>query len=231
MMGLRVEAVNGGRPNLGSAFTRSISKVHGALLFLDVLLGLIMGDNPRDRFSDTLAKTYVVKHASPVMPIVGSGRDWTWSRANRPAVAGKWSGRVDPLGSAGFGVFLIVVATIALSYPGLHVILADWIRSWSANGLTWPPAELAPAVFWFFTAMGSWSIISAVLRYLMGWSPWRAPQDIVGGVFNFLLAYLVRFYGFDFFTWRIIIPMFIILVGAQILVGGLLHPPQGGYNR
>jgi len=231
LMGLRVEAVNGGRPSVGSALTRNLSKVHGALLFLDVLLGLMMGDNPRDRFSDTLAKTYVVRYGVPVITNVGGVHSFTWSRASGPAVARRWSGRGDPLDSAGFGVFLIVLAAIALNYPGIHIILADWVSSWSVNGLTWPPAELEPAVIWFLTAMGAWSLVSAVLRYNMGWSPWRAPQDIIGGVFNFLLAYLVRLYGFDFFTWSIIIPLFLVLVGAQILIGGLLRPHEGRHDQ
>jgi hypothetical protein len=73
-------------------------------------------------------------------------------------------------------------------------------------------------------AMGSWSIIVAAIRYLMNWNPHKAPQDIVGGVFNFLLAYLVRFYGFSFFNWRVVVPLLIVMVGAQMLVGGLLRP-------
>lgn len=227
LMGLRVQAVDGGHPSVSSALTRNLSKVHGALLLLDVLLGLLIGDDPRDRFTDTLANTYVTRHGGPAVPSLRRESGFAWSRMGGPTIRmGKWGSEADPLDSAGFGVFLIVVATIALNYQGLHIVLVEWVRSWGVSGLSWPPADLAPAAYWFFMAMGSWSIISATIRYLTGWSPWRAPQDIVGGVFNFLLAYLVRSYGFEFFTWSVMVPLFIVLIGAQIMIGGLLRPPR-----
>jgi len=225
MMGLRVEAENGGRPTAASAFIRSLSKIHGALLLFDALFGLLLGDDPRDRFTDTLAKTYVARYGSPKIPSLRGEHVFTGSRTSGPVVrVGDWGDRVDPLDSAGFGVFLIVVATVALNFQGLGAVLLEWIRSWGVSGLSWPPAELAPAAYWFFVAMGSWSIIAALIRYLTGWSPHKAPQDIVGGVFNFVLAYIIQFYGFDFFTWRFIIPLFIVMVGAQMFLGGLLRP-------
>ena len=227
LMGLRVEAESGGRPTVTQALIRSLSKLHGALLLLDVLLGLLMGDDPRERLTDTMAKTYVARYGSPVIPSLQGEHVFTGAPRSGPAIRmSDWGDRVDPLDSAGFGVFLIVVATIALNNPGLRTVMVEWVRSWGVSGLSWPPAELAPAAYWFFMAMGSWSILSAAIRYLMAWSPWRAPQDIVGGVFNFLLAYLVWSYGFSFFTWRVVVPLFIIMVGAQILVGGLLRPPR-----
>lgn len=225
LMGLRVEAENGGRPTAVSALVRNISKLHGAFLLFDVLLGLMLGDDPRDRFTDTLAKTYVARYGRPAVPSLRDGQVFTGAYSSRPVVRmGDWGDGVDPLDSAGFGVFLIVVATVALNYPGIGAVLADWVRSWSASGLSWPPSELAPAAYWFFMAMGSWSIISAAIRYTMAWNPHKAPQDIVGGVFNFLIAYLVKAYGFSFFTWRSVIPLFIVMIGAQLLVSGLIRP-------
>jgi uncharacterized RDD family membrane protein YckC len=225
LMGLRVEAESGGRPTAASALVRNVSKVHGALLFFDVLLGLLLGDDPRDRFTDTLAKTYVARYGSPVIPSLRREHVFTGAPRSGPVVRMSDGGdRVDPLGSAGFGVFLIVMATIALNFPGLSAVLVEWIHSWGVSGVSWPPSELATPVYWFFMAMGSWSIIVAAIRYLMNWYAHKAPQDIVGGVFNLLLAYLVRFYGFSFFNWRVVVPLFIVMVGAQMLVGGLLRP-------
>ena len=227
LMGLRVEAEAGGRPTVTQALTRSVSKVHGALLLLDVLIGLLMGEDPRDRFTDTLAKTYVARYGSPAIPSLREERVFAGAPRSWPALrAGDWGDGVDPLDSTGFGVLLIVVAAIALNNPGLPGVLVEWVRSWGVTGPSWPPADLAPAAYWFFMAMGSWSILSAALRYLMGWSPWRAPQDAVGGVFNFLLAYWVQTYGFSYFSWRMVVPLFIVMVGAQILVGGRLRPPR-----
>jgi uncharacterized RDD family membrane protein YckC len=224
LMGLRVEAENGGRPSAASALIRNVSKVHGALLFFDVLLGLLLGDNPNDRFTDTLAKTYVARYGSPIIPSLRGEHTFTGTTRSGPLVRmSDWGDGVDPLDSAGFGVFLIVIATLALNFQGLSTVLVEWVRSWSVSGVSWPPSELATPAYWFFMAMGSWSIIEAVIRYLMNWSPYKAPQGIVGGVFNFLLAYFVQFYGLSFFNWRVMVPLLIVMVGAQMLVGGLLR--------
>lgn len=228
LMGLRVEAGSGGRPTLVSALVRNISKVHGALLLLDVLLGLLLGDDPRDRFTDTLAKTYVVRGGSPAIPNLGDGKVFTSEpRSGHVVVMGDWGRGVDPLDSAGFGVFLVVAASITLNFPDLAVTLVEWIRGWGVSGVSWPPSELVTPVYWFLMAMGSWSIISAAIRYLMNWKPYRAPQDVVGGAFNFLLAYMVQYYGFSFFSWRIVVPLFIVFVGAQMLVSSLVRPRRG----
>jgi uncharacterized RDD family membrane protein YckC len=225
IMGLRVEAENGGRPTAASALIRNVSKVHGALLFFDVLLGLLLGDNPRDKFTDTLAKTYVARYGSPTIPSLRGERVFSGVPRSGPVIRmSDWGDGVDPLNSAGFGVFLIVVATIALNFPGLTSVLVEWVRSWSVSGVSWPPSELATPAYWFFMAMGSWGIIKAAIRYMMNWSPHRVPQDIVGGAFDFLIAYLVQTYGFSFFTWRVVVPLFIVVVGAQMFLGGLLYP-------
>lgn len=221
LLGLRVEALNGGRPSLVASFMRNVSKIHGLILFIDVAMGLALTDDPRDKFTDGVSGAYVVRGgAGPLFrgfehPIRSFGGEW--------AEFSEWGER-DFLGGVGFGVFLLVVATIALNYPGVHRVLFDWVRSWGASGLTPVPAQLLPPLYWLFTAMGAWSIISAVIRYYSGWNSWRAAQDVVGGVFNFLMVYLIQRYGTAAFTWRMLFPAFLVFVGAQAVISVFVYP-------
>jgi len=90
--------------------------------------------------------------------------------------------------------------------------------------LTPVPGQLLPPLYWFFTAMGIWSLISAVIRYYSGWNSWRAAQDVVGGVFNFFMVYLIQRYGTAAFTWRILFPAFLVFVGAQVVISVFIFP-------
>jgi len=224
LLGLRVEAPNGGKPSLTAAFTRNVSKIHGFILFIDVVMGLALTDDPRDKFTDGVSGAYVVRGGGG--PIF---RGFEFDRPIRRSVSSDWAefsewGERDFLEGVGFGVFLLVVATIALNYPGIHRVLFDWVRSWGVFGLTPVPGQLMPPLYWFFTAMGTWSLISAVIRYYSGWNSWRATQDLVGGVFNFFLVYLIQRYGTAAFTWRILFPAVLVFVGAQVVISVFVYP-------
>jgi hypothetical protein len=52
--------VGGGRPSLESAFIRNISKVYWVLLILDVVGGFFTVGDPRQKYSDRIARTTVV---------------------------------------------------------------------------------------------------------------------------------------------------------------------------
>jgi len=60
LMGLKVTSLNGGRPTIGQAFIRNISKIYWILLFLDVILGLAVQTDYKQKFSDKYAGTVVV---------------------------------------------------------------------------------------------------------------------------------------------------------------------------
>lgn len=60
VMNLKVITVSRGlKPDLGKTLIRNISKIHFALLFLDVIGGLITRGDPRQKFSDRIAGTTV----------------------------------------------------------------------------------------------------------------------------------------------------------------------------
>lgn len=60
MVGLKVVAVDGGRPNLESAFIRNISKIFWVFLILDVVGGFFMARDPHQKYSDRIARTTIV---------------------------------------------------------------------------------------------------------------------------------------------------------------------------
>lgn len=59
VMGLKVSADDGATPTIDKAFTRNISKIHWALLLLDLIVGLATGSDYRKKFTDKYAKTIV----------------------------------------------------------------------------------------------------------------------------------------------------------------------------
>ena len=60
MVGLRVTAVDGGRPSLESSFVRNISKIYWVLLILDVIGGFFIARDSHQKYSDQIAHTTVV---------------------------------------------------------------------------------------------------------------------------------------------------------------------------
>jgi uncharacterized RDD family membrane protein YckC len=60
IMGLKVTNINGDRPTLGQAFIRNISKIYWILLLLDVIVGLAVQTDYKQKYSDKYAGTIVV---------------------------------------------------------------------------------------------------------------------------------------------------------------------------
>ena len=59
IVGLKVEAEDGGRPSLESAFVRNVSKIYWVLLLLDVIGGFLVAADPHQKYSDRIAHTTV----------------------------------------------------------------------------------------------------------------------------------------------------------------------------
>ena len=60
LMGLRSVRVDGGPLDIGASFVRNISKINWVLVLLDVLVGLVMQGDGRQKFTDRLGRTMVV---------------------------------------------------------------------------------------------------------------------------------------------------------------------------
>ncbi len=60
IMGLKVTTLSGAKPSWGQAFIRNISKIYWLLLLLDVIVGLAVQTDYRQKFSDKYAGTIVV---------------------------------------------------------------------------------------------------------------------------------------------------------------------------
>jgi uncharacterized RDD family membrane protein YckC len=51
---------NRGKMDVGKAFVRNISKIHGILLLIDLILGFLTTGDPRQRYLDRIAETKVI---------------------------------------------------------------------------------------------------------------------------------------------------------------------------
>ncbi len=65
LLGLRVEALKGGL-SLHETIIRNISKIHGLLIIIDVLVGMATKGDPRQRYLDRVAETTVVSSSEPI---------------------------------------------------------------------------------------------------------------------------------------------------------------------
>lgn len=207
---LRVETATGRKPSLPSVIIRNLSKIHSALLLTDVLVGVFSDGDTRDKFSDRLSGTVVARSGRGVkVPSLLSSQ---WIQEARFEDEG-----TDPLEAMGFGVFLVVVATIALNYPGLFRSLLGWVMGFG-DGVFRLPVVLLPPLYWFLMAMGTWEVISGVIRYYGRIRPWKVWDDAASAGFNFVAANVIRTYGGDAFTWRVMGMLFVVFIGVQIVI-------------
>ena len=61
LMHLKVTTLNGGKPDIGQAFVRNISKIYWILLLLDIVFGLATQADYKQKFSDKYVNTVVVE--------------------------------------------------------------------------------------------------------------------------------------------------------------------------
>jgi uncharacterized RDD family membrane protein YckC len=220
IMGLHVENIRGGTPGFGNALIRNLSKIHFLILLTDIIVGIYFLEDPRDKYSDRLSGTYVVRgRGSIFFPYVGFGSSKTHSRPyrrNNHDYSRRSGG--DPLDLMDLGVLLIVLASIAINYPQINVVIVNWFRSWTVSGITPIPRALFVPLYWFFIVMGSWGIFSGLIRYISGWRVWKAPDDVFGGIFSISVAYLVQYYGEGLFGWSVLVAAFFIFLGARIVL-------------
>jgi uncharacterized RDD family membrane protein YckC len=61
ILGLQVQTVNGGKPDMGKLFLRNISKIIPPLVILDWLIGILTPGDKRQKYTDRMAGTTVVQ--------------------------------------------------------------------------------------------------------------------------------------------------------------------------
>ncbi len=127
----------------------------------------------------------------------------------------------DYLDGVGFGVFLIVVAWTYLQFPSVFSNFLRWFETWT-HGPTFLPLVLVEPIALFFTLMGAWGIVEGAIRSASGRVS-KGIGDIVGGFMSLALAYMFRSYGAGNLAPSALLPAFIIIIGASILISALLR--------
>jgi hypothetical protein len=128
--------------------------------------------------------------------------------------------RKDYLDGVGFGVFLIAIAVLILQYPWFWTEVTAWFSSWT-HGPNMIPVILAEPVALFFTVMGGWGLVEGALRIISG-RTMKGLMNVVSGLTGLAFAYMVRLYGQGALASSDILPFFIIIVGASIVLSAVL---------
>ena len=126
----------------------------------------------------------------------------------------------DYLDGVGFGVFLITVAWVYLQFPWVWEEVTAWFRSW-VNGPTMLPVILAEPIVLFFLVMGGWGLIEGALRVVSG-RVMRGVGNVVGALGSLAIAYMVRLYGQGAISGADILPFFIMIIGASVVLSAVV---------
>ncbi len=160
------------------------------------------------------------KLSEPVAPPTVEGR-WE-ARMNR--MEKRWERRMDRgpdyLSGVGFGVFLIAIAWVYLQYPWVWSQMTLWFRSW-VNGPTMLPILLASPIALFFTIMGGWGIVEGALHMVTGRFA-RGVGNIIGGLGGLAIAYMIQLYGSGAIPGSSILPYFVMIIGATIILSAVV---------
>jgi hypothetical protein len=133
----------------------------------------------------------------------------------------RWGNRgPDYLNGVGFGVFLIAVAWVYLQYPWVWGATMSWLRSW-VNGPTTLPLLLAGPIALFLTVMGGWGLVEGALRMVSGRIS-RGVVNIIGGIGGLAIAYMMQLYGQGSISSRDLLPYFIIIFGATVILSAVV---------
>jgi hypothetical protein len=127
----------------------------------------------------------------------------------------------DYLDGVGFGVFLIAIAWVYLQYPWVWEEIVAWFSGW-VKGPTVLPLILTEPVFLFFVIMSTWGLVEGTLRIVSGRVS-KGLGNMVGAISGFAVAYLIRLYGQGAIIGTNLIPCFIIIIGASIVLSAIVN--------
>jgi hypothetical protein len=126
----------------------------------------------------------------------------------------------DYLDGVGFGVFLIAVAWVYLQFPWVWEELTAWFRGW-VSGPTMFPVILAEQIVLFFIVMGGWGLIEGALRVISG-RVMKGFSNIIGAIGSLAIAYMIRLYGQGAISGSAILPYFIMIIGATVVLNAVV---------
>lgn len=122
------------------------------------------------------------------------------------------------------GVILIVLAITYMLFPLDFSIVITYFKAMANQGIVLkpPPSLLKPVIF-FLNAIGIWTLVLAGLSLVVWRRVKKAIENLVGGLFIFVLAFLVNRYSNDFITGRITLAYLAMAVGSLVIVNVLIH--------
>jgi uncharacterized RDD family membrane protein YckC len=215
ILGLTVLSRGSWKPGWYGVFLRNLSKAHWVLLVLDFLGGVVTSVVPRDKYLDKVSGTYVTYSGRGLnIPFIPRPR---YIASGRGIVTLDDIRRFDPFSVLNIGVFLFVSTTILFNSPTVFGAFVSWVASFPEAGFSAPPVVLLVAFYWLFVALGVWSIVSGILRYVLRVYPLKSVQDVFNGVFNLVLAFFINYYLGGGHNLTFFIGSLIVYVMAQIV--------------
>ncbi len=128
------------------------------------------------------------------------------------------------LGAISVGAILIIFAVTYLRYPIDMAIITEYFERMARQGMFLkPPMVLLDIVIFFVSALGVWTIVLSGLRVLVQKAMRTAITDLLGGLFCFLLAFLVSNYARDVLTGRIALAYIIITFGLLVILNVVIR--------
>jgi len=218
IVGLEVTDLDGNPVSFSRALVRNISKVFWALLLLDVFIGLFSLADPRQKYTDQVAGTRVVGRRTRFFAREVSPPTPRMEVAARPSRK-----RGDPLGLVNAGVILITIASVFILYPGIFSEFITWVEGWSVSGPTMIPNALLDPVIWFFSVLGGWSLVMALIRLVSGINRQSSVSDAYGGGFMLTVAFFVREYSHGLMPLKVLLPVFVIALGAFVFLSSATY--------
>ena len=128
----------------------------------------------------------------------------------------------DWLDGVGFGIFILVVASVFLRYSWFLEEFSLWLKTWEFTGPTMVPPILIPPIFYFFILMGAWGILEGIIRIFLNGRLSKGLRDMIGGGFSLGIALILRTYAIGRLSASNILPAFLIVFALIIVVSGIV---------
>jgi hypothetical protein len=127
------------------------------------------------------------------------------------------------LGAISAGAVLIMIALTFLRFPTVFTVMGDYFRSMGELGIFFrPPQIMLEAAYFFFAAIGLWTLAMAVLRLLVQRSARRALNEAAGGLFSFYVAFVISLYAALRVGGIGAVALIIVGLGALVIVHGFI---------